>query len=192
MKFDDAVRETRTLTDLRRIAGAHVVDHRQLADEELRDAVIKVKPQYIHEETVRMNLERALFRDHRNDFRIMSHVILVDVLLDQYDFLLPVSRTEEQVIAFEQAIVNRSNETEFLDLACGNQDSNRHRDLDLYFFVLRVAWENEDAKSPDEVNLLKKLRERLQITESDHHLPATIQFPTLLAAWCGTCRPPRQ
>ncbi len=76
MKFDDAVRETRTLTDLRRIAGAHVVDHRQLADEELRDAIIKVKPQYLHEETVRMNLERALFRDNRNDFRIMSHVVL--------------------------------------------------------------------------------------------------------------------
>ena len=170
MKFDDAVRETRTLTDLRRIAGAHVVDHRQLADEELRDAIIKAKPQYLHEETVRMSLERALFRDHRNDFRIMSHVILVDVLLDQYDFLLPVPQTEEQVIGFEQSIVNRSNETELLDLACGNHDSNRHRDLDLYFFVLRVAWENEDAKSPDEVNLLKKLRERLQITESDHRL----------------------
>ena len=45
MKFDDAVRETRTLTDLRRIAGAHVVDHRQLADEELRDSIIKVKPE---------------------------------------------------------------------------------------------------------------------------------------------------
>ncbi len=44
MKFDDAVRETRTLTDLRRIAGAHVVDHRQLAVEELRDAIIRVKP----------------------------------------------------------------------------------------------------------------------------------------------------
>ena len=79
MKFDDAVRETRTLPDLRRIAGAHVVDHRQLADEELRDAIIKVKPQYLHEETVRMNLERSLFREHRNDLRTMSHVILVDV-----------------------------------------------------------------------------------------------------------------
>lgn len=170
MKFDDAVRETRTLPDLRRIAGAHVVDHRQLADEELRDAIIKVKPQYLHEETVRMNLERSLFREHRNDLRTMSYVILVDVLLDQYDFLLPVSMTEEQVIGFEQSIVNRSNETELLDLACGNHDSRRHRDLDLYFFVLRVAWENEDAKSPDEVNLLRKLRERLRITESDHRL----------------------
>ena len=55
-------------------------------------------------------------------------------------------------------------------MAAGNNDTNRYRDLDLYFFVLRVAWENEDAKSADEVNLLRKLRARLNITESDHRL----------------------
>jgi len=170
MKFDDAVNEARTFTDLRRVAGAHVVDHRQLTDDALRDAVIKVKPQYLHEETVRANLDYALYKSPRNDLRIMSHVMLVDVLLDQYDFLLPVSQTEEASIAFEQSIVNRSNETELLDLACGDNTSDRYRVLDLYNFVLRVAWENEDTKSPDEVNLLRKLRERLQITESDHRL----------------------
>ena len=155
MNFNDAVNDTRTLTDLRRVAGAHVVDHRQLTDEDLRDAVIKSKPQYLHEETVRQNLEYALFKSPRNDLRIMSYVMLVDVLLDQYDFLLPVSQTEELAIAFEQLIVNRSNETEILDLACGDNSSQRYRDLDLYYFVLRVAWDNEDTKSPDEVNLLK-------------------------------------
>lgn len=170
MKFDDAVRETRTVPDLRRIAGAHVVDHRQLDDEELKDAIIKVKPQYLHEPTIRANLERSLYRDQRNDFRTLARVIVVDVLLEQYDFLLPVGLTEEQAIGFEQSIVNHSNETELLDLACGNHDSRRYHDLDLYFFVLKVAWENEDVKSPDEVNLLRKLRERLRITEFDHRL----------------------
>ena len=139
MKFDDAVNQTRTLMDLRRVAGAHVVDHRQLTDDALRDAVIKVKPQYLHEATVRQNLDYALFKNPRNDLRIMSHVMLVDVLLDQYDFLLPVSQTEESAIAFEQSIVNRSNETELLDLACGDNTSDRFRDLELYNFVLRVA-----------------------------------------------------
>lgn len=163
MKFDDAVGAIGTLTDLRRIAGVHIVDHKQLADSELRGAVIKVKPQYLHEETVRSNLERALYRDPRTNCRVLSRLILVDVLLDQYDFALPFSRTEERVIAFEQSILNRSNETTLLDLACGNRDSQRHRNLELYNFVLRVAWENEDSKSPDEVNLLRKLREHLNI-----------------------------
>ncbi len=52
MEFEDAVAEISTLTDLRRIAGAHVVDHRQLTEDELREAMIKAKPQYLHEETV--------------------------------------------------------------------------------------------------------------------------------------------
>ena len=79
MKFDKAVESIRTLTDLRRIAGAHVVDHKQLRDEQLRESVIKVKPQYLHEETVQTNLEKALFNDQRTDFRTLTRLILVDV-----------------------------------------------------------------------------------------------------------------
>ena len=170
MRFEDAVAAIGTLTDLRRIAGAHVVDHRQLSEDELRDALVKVKPQFLHEETVRSSVEQALYKTPRNDLRVLSYVLLIDVLLDQYDFLLLSSQTEERVIAFEQSIVNRSNEIELSDLAAGNNDTERYRDLDLYFFVLRVAWENEDSKSADEVNLLRKLRARLEITESDHRL----------------------
>ena len=55
-----------------------------------------------------------------------------------------------------------------LDLACGQKDSQRYRDLELYSFILSVAWENEDEKTPDEVNLLRKLRARLGITEMEH------------------------
>ncbi|NQW24221.1 MAG: hypothetical protein HQ475_12330 [SAR202 cluster bacterium] len=170
MKFEDAVANISTLTDLRRIAGAHVVDHRQLTEDELREALVKVKPQYLHDETIRQSLETALYQNPRNDLRVLSYSLLIDVLLDQYDFLMPSAQAEERVIAFEQAIVNRSNETELSDLAAGNSDSQRFRDIDLYFFVLGVAWENEDAKSADEVNLLRKLRTRLDITESDHRL----------------------
>ena len=170
MKFDDVVEAIGTLTDLRRIAGAHVVDHKQLRDEELKSAVKKVKPQYLHEETVRANLERSLYRGQRTDYRVLSRLILVDVLLDQYDFMLPFPQTEEKVISFEQTILNRSNETDIIDLACSDKNSKRYHNLELYNFVLRVAWENENTKSPDEVNLLRKLRDRLNITEADHQI----------------------
>ena len=170
MNFDEAVGSIRTTIDLRRIGGAHVVDHRQLSDDELRDALIKVKPQYIQNETVRSNLERALYQEFRGDHRVLSRLILVDILLDQYEFTLPFTQTEEMVIAFEQSIVNHSNETELIDLACGDKESQRFRNLELYDYVLRVAWDNEDSKSPDEVNLLRKLRDRLNINESDHRM----------------------
>ena len=62
MKFDEAVNGVGTPTDLRRIAGAHVVDNRQLADDELRESIVRVRPQYLHTETVALNLEDCLFR----------------------------------------------------------------------------------------------------------------------------------
>jgi hypothetical protein len=170
MKFDEAVDSIRTSIDLRRIAGAHVVDHRQLSDDDLRGALVKVKPQYLHEETVRSSVDRALYQNTRHDYRVFSRLILADILLDQYEFTLPFTQTEEMVIAFEQTVLNRSNETEVIELACGNKESQRFRNLELYDYVLKVAWENENSKSPDEVNLLRKLRDRLNINESDHRL----------------------
>ena len=170
MKFDDVLETIGTLTELRRIEGAHVVDHNQLSNDKLREAIHKAKPQYLHEETVRSQLEMALYRDQRMDYRVLSRTILIEVLLDQYDFALPSSQTEEQVIAQEQSVLNESNEIEILDLACGDRESDRYHHLDLYSFVLGVAWEHENTKSPDEANLLRKLRDRLNIAERDHFL----------------------
>jgi hypothetical protein len=170
MKFDEAVTQIGTLTTLRRIAGAHVVDHRQLQDEELREAIQKVRPQFLHEETVIESLEAVLFKNVDNSIRVLSRLILRDVLLEQYGAELASSNTEESVIATEQEIVNQSNEMDLDDLAAGNKNSKRFEDLKLYQFVLNVAWLNEDSKSPDEVNLLRKLRQHLRITEEDHRL----------------------
>ena len=170
MKFNDAVEAVWGVHDRRRIAGAHVIDHRQLSNDEIRAALIKVKPQYLHEETVRTNLDRVLFKEDSTELRVLARLILVDVLLDQYEFELPFSQTEESVIALEQSVVNRSNEIELVDLACADRNSPRYQNLELYHFVLKVAWGNDNTKSPDEANVLRKLRDRLRITESDHRL----------------------
>ena len=168
MKFDDVVTVIGTITDLRRIAGAHVVDHKQLRDDELRAAIIKLKPQYLHRESVQANLNQILYKEEKKDYRVLSRLILIDVLLEQYGFSLPFAQTEEKVIAFEQSIVNRANETSLPDLAYGQKNPQRLENLKLYNFVLQVAWENQDSVSPDEANLLFNLRQRLNINERDH------------------------
>ncbi len=170
MKFDDAVATITRTQDLRRIASAHVIDHRQLSNEDLREALIKVKPQYTHEETIQVNLEKAFFKEESLRLRVLCRLLLVDVLLDQYDFQSPWEQTNTMVMAREQAIVNKSNEITLEDLGCADRNSTRYKNLELYSFVLRVAWDHNDTKSPDEVNLLRKLRDRLGITESDHRL----------------------
>lgn len=170
MKFDDAVRAISTKTDLRRVASAHVVDHRQLEDDELRQALLKVRPQYTHKETVWKELENALWRSSENDDRVLARLLIGDVLLEEFGFLLPYSETEEKVLDFERAIIDASNETDILELACGNKESQRHQQIELYYFVLGVAWEHQETKSPDESNLLRKLRAKLKINEWDHRL----------------------
>jgi len=146
MKFDNAVEAVWRMTELRRIAGAHVVDHRRLTAEELKAAIIKAKPQYLDEETVRANLEFVLYQEPQTNVRVLSRLILIDVLLDQFDFEFPVTQTEERVIAFEQSVVNRSNEIDLVDLACTNQDSSEWvcvEAQDFHISVTRVLLPSE-------------------------------------------------
>jgi hypothetical protein len=170
MKFEEVVARIGTITDIRRIASAHVVDHGQLKDDELREALVKTKNQYLHPDTVRDALNDALNRDARESGRVLARLILVDVLLEQYDHILPFEETDGKVVAVEQAILNRSNELDLDALACGDKDTPRHRDLSVYNFVLGVAWEHRDSVSADEANLLANLRRHLKIDEFEHRV----------------------
>ena len=109
MNFIEIVKDVYPMSALKRIAGAHVVDHRNLKEDELRDAIVKIKPQYTHEETVLELIEDVFHRTSDLSTRVLSKIILNDVLLEEIGYGLPVEDLEERVIAIEQSIVERSN-----------------------------------------------------------------------------------
>lgn len=170
MDFEIAVSLIGTVTDLRRIASAHVIDHNQLKDDELRSALIKSKPQYAAAETVRKALDELLSREPKDHLRALHRILLVDVLLDQYDCQLPFEETDAKVLAVEKNVLDRSNELDLEQLACGDKSTPRYRDLDTYNFVLGVAWEQRDSVSPDEANLLSNLRRHLRVSQFEHRI----------------------
>jgi hypothetical protein len=170
MDFEKAVSLIGTVTDLRRVASAHVIDHNQLKDDDLRSALVKSKPQYAAAETVKKAIDELLSREPKDHLRALNHILLVDVLLDQYDCQLPFEETDAKVIAVEQNVLDRSNELDLEQLACGDKSTPRHRDLDTYNFVLGVAWEQRDSVSPDEANLLSNLRRHLRVNQFEHRV----------------------
>ena len=96
--------------------------------------------------------------------RIISHLLLRRVLLQQDNYVFPRKEVDDRIIEFEQDIVNLSNE-ELLD-----STDERNEALGLFKFVLETAWGHNDDVSPDEKNLIEKLRLRLQITEREYYL----------------------
>lgn len=169
MKFDDAVMNIGTVPDLRRVALAHVVDHRNLKEKELRNALIKVKPQYLHFDTVKDNLEVSFFKNDSLEYRTISHIMINDIMLNEEGYMLNARELEERVMSLEQEIVNKSNEQE-IDGLLSHKDKQRQSEMELYYYILQVAWEYENSKSADEVNLLRKFRYRLNINEMDHKI----------------------
>ncbi len=163
MKIQKAVENIGTAHELKRIARAHVIDYRNLSDDEMRAAIIKMAPQYYHPGNVETAVQQLFFHDQRH-YRILSRLILCELLLQKDDFMLPAKKTEEELIDFEQSVIDRSNE----DLQ--EKGGERTQALGLFQFILEVAWEHNDAISQDEKNLIEKLKTRLKITDTEYQI----------------------
>ena len=160
MDFPKCAHNVSTFTELKRIASAYVIDYRALSEAEIKEALVKTAPQYYYEENVRKALDAIAMGNDRN-LRIIGPHLLKNVLMQRDDRMSPKKNTEEEVIKWEQEIVDRSNE----DLL--KKGSERSKDLELMQFVVQVAWEHNDDLSVDEKNLIEKIRERLKVTSSE-------------------------
>ena len=170
MKFQAAVNAVPVLHALKRIASAHVVDYSRLGSEDLRTNILRTMKQYTHPESVRDALQCVMHFDQDLNHRVLSELLIVDVLLNEYGNLIPLAELEEKILQKEQGIINESNEKTLGDIAGGRKDSEQYQNMALYNFVLRTAWEHQDTKSVDEANLLRKLRSKLHINVREHRL----------------------
>lgn len=161
MLFKQVVENISTVNDLKRIANAYVIDFKSLSKDELIQALIKTGPQYYNNGNVLNSLEECLFHSNR-DVRTLTPIILKQILLNKDDFKVEMKRLNEEVIKFEQGIVNKSNEFTI------SHKHPRKEDLDLFSFIIETAWESEDTISKDEKNLIVKLQHKLGISELEY------------------------
>jgi hypothetical protein len=173
MKFEKVVENISTVIELKRIASPYVIDYRGLSEEEIKKALIKTMPQYYY----KTNAEKAvisIFRRGNRSLRIIAPVILKNIVLQKDDFMSPKRETEEEVLRWEQEVIDNSNE----DII--KKSGERRKDLEFIHFVLDTAWANNDEISVDEFNLLDRIRERLKVTSSEYRvIEAKLgRFPT--------------
>jgi hypothetical protein len=161
MELPKVIEHVGTVRELRRIASAYVIDYRNLTDDEIKAAIVKTAPQYYFPENIK-NAIRGCWLDASRDVRLITPVILKCVLLNKDQFMAPKREVEDDLIAWEQSIIDRSNE-ELIDV---RTDKGKH--LDLLRFVLETAWEHNQEISSDEKNLLLRLKERLRITDREY------------------------
>lgn len=163
MHLDKVVENIGTVTELKRISSAYVIDYRALSEPEIRQALKKTGPQYYHEPNLRTAISR-LFRNDCRDTRILSSLILRHVLMHKDDFACLKRETEDRVTAWEQSVIDDSNE----DIT--RKTSERKQSIDLFGFLVETAWQNNDSVSCDEINLIEKVRDRMKITEREHRI----------------------
>lgn len=163
MEFPRVVENISTVIELKRIASPYVIDYRGLSDIEIKAALVKTAPQYYYKSNVEKAV-RSLFRGPDRTTRIVAPYIIKNFLLQCDDQMATKRETEDSVIKWEQAIIDRSNE----DLL--KKSNERSQDLEFFQYVLEAAWENNSSISEDEFNLLDRIRIRLKVTPTEYRI----------------------
>ncbi len=162
MKFQKAVFNIPTIPDLKRVASAYVIDHRGLSEEELRAAMMSASSQFTDEKNIAKALEEIESHEDRN-IRMIGKAMLSEILLNEDGFVCQQKETEDKLIEWESAIIDRSNE----ELA--TKRGERIHSIKLFTFLVEAAWEDGVLK-PDEKNLIGKVREKLKISEAEFRI----------------------
>ncbi len=163
MNFKEAVENASTNSDLIRFASAYVIDYSHLSPDELLSAVIKTAPQYYHKENVQKALDNVVYNKDRN-IRVLGDLILKTILLNADDFISTQSDTENDILLYEQNIIRESAQ------GLITKDTEANKNYEFFQFILETAWENNNDISPDEKNLIEKIRRRLCITDYEYQI----------------------
>jgi len=161
MNFNSVIKNISTSNELKRVASAYVIDFKNLSKDELETALIKTAPQYYHTPNVTSTLSDFLFHEDRL-FRTVVPIFIKHIMLNKDDFKRECKFTNDDVIKFEQNIIKKSNE-----FSIGKSHPNKEA-LELFRFVLEVAWEHQDNISIDEKNLIDKIQKKLSISEEEY------------------------
>ena len=160
MKFAECVNNVSTFIDLKRLANEYVIDYKRLSYDELKAAMIKTAPQYYNQENVYNTIESLKLHEDES-VRALLEIIIREVLLNEDNFSLCQKDLEDEVILYEQSILDRENEEEELF---------EKENIKLLSYVIDAAWENNLAISADEQNLIYKLKKKLQILDDEYEL----------------------
>lgn len=163
MKFKEAVYSTSTTLELTRVASAYVIDYSRLNTQEIKEALIKTAPQYSHLGNLQISIEEMIINKDR-DIQVLGVLILKTLLLNSDDFMSSHRDTENEILAYEQRVIRSAAQ----DVVSKNSEDSQN--FSLFQFVIEISWENNDKISPDEKNLIEKLKKRLCITDYEYQL----------------------
>ena len=160
MDFRSYIEQIPNITIAKRVATAYVADYRRLGIDEIIQFLEKTAPQYIDPQNIAIRLEE-LKLDNNRAVRIIAPILLRNYLLDQDDFIATQKSSNAAVLAYEQSMVDQSNNFDVTKMS---------RDMALFKHMLDTAWAYNDDISVDEKNLIEALRKYLHISTIEQHI----------------------
>lgn len=157
MKIENCILQVSTFVDLKRLANPYVIDYRKLSFDELKEAMITTAPQYYNEENIKKAFAKIMISSDQR-LRNVAPIFIKELLLNKDDFMEFERTVEDEILLYEQKMVDTANEL---------KENSLSEHLNLYKTVLEAAWEKDDDISSDEQNLINRIKNKLCISDED-------------------------
>lgn len=160
MDYNTCVNASTNINELKRIASAYVEDSRRLDINELKNCILKTKEQYTSYKNIEKKL-KSLALYESAVVRIITPIFLQTYLINQDDYISICKNTEEGILAYEQSVIDASNNFDY---------KNMSKDFTLFKFMLDKAWSYGGSISVDEKHLIEETRKYLNITIDEQNM----------------------
>jgi len=151
-----------------RVLARYLDSRRGMDDSKLTELLTKSAPNIVGPEVVLQRLREPDSDVHR---RNLKEVILNVILLQEETYSIEEGKLDDRVLEYERELIEAASAIDLFDAGC--HDPQRAQNCETYRVVLDAAWRNNDDISLDEAELLRVLRERLDISGEDHRLIST-------------------
>lgn len=157
-----------------RVLARHLDSKRGMDDSKLTTLLVHESEKIVGHDVV---VERLTEPDSDVHRRNLKDIILNVILLQEETYSLEERKLDDRVLEYERDIIESAKTLDLFDSDC--HDPQRAHNCDTYRVVLDAAWRNNEDISLDEAELLRVLRERLDISGEDHRLISTYikRFP---------------
>lgn len=145
---------------LGRIVDSFLKDVHMETEDDMREVILRNIDEFQNKERVKRHLD---FSEESRDVTLLNEMILMS-LMEKEGYLLSETDIYNEVNEMQQEILTQSKDVAYMEKFIPS-DARR-----IYGAVLYEAWKKDDSLNAHEINILKVLRNELDLSKRDHYL----------------------
>ena len=157
MQLEDCLKNVYSKTVIRGYATG-IIENRKEKN------IDEIEKELLHQiDTIRARTRNNLHILEKSRSKRLLKPIILKIILEERNYQIKIRELSEDVKAFETEIIESAKTTDFFA-----KKELKSYEFDIYYTILKGAWEKDFDITEDEENILRALRKKMNITLEEH------------------------